>query len=326
VRTFSVGFEKALAVVDETETAGEFARHLGTDHTRVEITPEQIRGDIDAIVAGIDQPSIDGLNTYFVSKAAGQAVKVAISGTGADDLFMGYPWHARMLSHHAGTESFLESFADCALRFHQTFEKTDLGHLIHPALRRTRPQGKGASYASIDELRRADPVARMTALTLRGYTTNQLLRDIDAMSMAHSLEVRVPYLDPRVIDAGLSLPQEAILAKGAPLKPMQDSYRDSGIKRILIDIARPLLPAGFDAVPKRGFAFPLGLWLNGPLRDLVLDTLKPERVAATGVMHPGTMTHLPQLFSQNRPMTGWRLWLMLTTQLWAEQLGVEPAG
>lgn len=326
VKTFSVGFQPELAIIDETDLAGEFAAHLGTDHTRIEITPENIRSDIDRIVDGIDQPSIDGLNTYFVSKAAGEEVKVAISGTGADDLFMGYPWHARMLSHHANSQNFLADFAECSGRFHQTFSPADLGHLIHPALARRRPKGKGASYAAIDELRGADQVARMTALTLRGYTNNQLLRDIDAMSMAHSLEVRVPYLDPHVIDVGLSLPQDAILAHGAPLSPMKDSYRESGIKRILIDVARPLLPAGFDDVPKRGFALPLGVWLNGPLKDLVLEVLHPERVARTGVMHPGTMTHLPQLFDENRPMFGWRLWLMMTTQLWAERMGVEPAG
>lgn len=326
VKTFSVGFAPELAVVDETELAGEFAAHLGTEHTRIEISPAMIRADIDRIVDGIDQPSIDGLNTYFVSKAAGAEVKVAISGTGADDLFMGYPWHARMLTHHADTRNFLDDFAECTGKFHQTFAPGDLGHLIHPLLARRKPTGKGVTYAAIDELRDADPVARMTALTLRGYTSNQLLRDIDAMSMAHSLEVRVPYLDPRVIDVGLSLPQEAILAHGAPLKPMKQSYRESGIKRILIDIARPLLPAGFDAVPKRGFALPLALWLNGPLKDLVLDVLTPERVAKTGVMHPGTMVHLPQMFEENRPMFGWRLWLMLTTQLWAERMGVEPAG
>ncbi|MDF1793408.1 MAG: asparagine synthase (glutamine-hydrolyzing) [Thalassobaculaceae bacterium] len=326
VKTFSVGFQPELAIIDETELSGEFAAHLGTDHTRIEITPEQIRNDIDRIVDGIDQPSIDGLNTYFVSKAAGADVKVALSGTGADDLFMGYPWHARMLRHHADAPNFLDAFAECNGRFHQTFDPGDIGHLIHPLLARRRPMGKGVTYAAIDELHGADPIARMTALTLRGYTNNQLLRDIDAMSMAHSLEVRVPYLDPHVIDVGLSLPQDAILARGAPLNPMKDSYQESGIKRILIDVARPLLPKGFDDVPKRGFAMPLGIWLNGPLKDLVLDVLRPERVAKTGVMHPGTMTHLPQLFDQNRPMFGWRLWLMMITQIWAERMGVEPAG
>ncbi|MEQ8586979.1 MAG: asparagine synthase (glutamine-hydrolyzing) [Thalassobaculaceae bacterium] len=326
VKTYSVGFQSELSIIDETGLAGEFAAHLGTDHTRIEITPEEIRADIGRIVDGIDQPSIDGLNTYFVSKAAGAEVKVAISGTGADDLFMGYPWHARMLTHHAETKDFLDDFAACSNRFHQTFAPGDLGHLIHPALIRRRPVGKGVTYAAIDELRGADTIARMTALTLRGYTTNQLLRDIDAMSMAHSLEVRVPYLDPHVIDVGLSLPRDAIFAKDAPLKPMKDSYRESGIKRVLIDVARPLLPAGFDAVPKRGFAMPLAVWMNGPLKDLVLDVLRPERVAETGVMHPGTMRHLPSLFDANRPMFGWRLWLMMTTQLWAERMGVEPAG
>lgn len=325
VRTFSVGFDESLRVIDETGLAGQFASHLGTDHTRIQIGPQMIRDEIDSIVDAIDQPSIDGLNTYFVSKVTGRSVKAAISGTGGDDLFMGYPWHAHMLRRTDQGTNFLTEYAAAAGQFHQTFAATDADQLIAPALASESARDRLADYAAIDELGQCETVDRITALTLRGYTNNQLLRDIDAMSMAHSLEVRVPYLDPVIIDLGLSLPATAKLANPHPDATMRQSYRASGIKRILIDVARPLLPAGFDEVPKRGFGIPFGPWLNGPLRDMVIDVLKPGRVEKTGVLNPLAMARLQRLLADGKEVSGWRLWLMMTTQIWSERMGIEPA-
>ncbi len=324
VRTFSVGFGADLANFDETDLAGRFASHLGTSHTRLEVDHGMVRDDFERIVDGIDQPSIDGVNTYFVSKIAGEHGKVAISGTGADDLFIGYPWHASML--HAGPGGdFLENYAKAAGRFHETFTPKDVDHVMAPGMLARSGRDDRADYAAIDELAQSETVDRITALTLRGYTNNQLLRDIDAMSMANSLEVRVPYLDTRVIDLALSLPIGAKLARGVPAAPMRDSYRESGIKRILVDVATPLLPAGFDEVPKRGFGIPLGPWLNGPLRDLVQEVLTPERTARTGLLNPQTMRQLQSMLKDGKWLSGWRIWVMMTCQLWAERMGVEPA-
>ncbi len=324
VRTFSVGFGKDLAAIDETDIAERFASHLGTRHTRLEIDDQMLRDSLDHIAKAIDQPSIDGVNTYFVSKIAGQHVKVAISGTGGDDLFMGYPWHAQMLRYGSAGD-FLTAYAEAAGRFHETFAAGDVNQLIAPSLLASSGRDERADYLALDELAGADTVDRITALTLRGYTNNQLLRDIDAMSMAHSLEVRVPYLDTHVIDLALSLPIGAKLAHGIPSAPMRDSYRTSGIKRVLVDVAAPLLPPGFDDVPKRGFGIPFGRWLNGPLRGLVRSVLTPDRAARTGMLNPQTMARLQTLLADGRPVSGWRLWLMTISQLWAEHLGIEPA-
>jgi len=324
VRTFSVGFGADLAGFDETDIAGRFASHLGTSHTRLEIDHGMIRAEIDGIVDGIDQPSIDGVNTYFVSKAAGEHVKVAISGTGADDLFIGYPWHASMLQQGTSGD-FLAAYAKAAGLFHDTFTPKDADQIMAPGMLAPSGRDQRADYAALDELSQFETVDRITALTLRGYTNNQLLRDIDAMSMAHSLEVRVPFLDTHVIDLALSLPIGAKLARGVPDAPMRDSYRASGIKRILIDVATPLLPVGFDQVPKRGFGIPFGVWLNGPLRDIVQAVLTPERTARTGLLNPRTMAQLQAMLAAGKSLSGWRVWLMIVCQLWAERMGVEPA-
>ena len=96
VKTFSVGFEGEGRDIDETDDAERTARHIGTDHTRVIVSGEDVRERIRHIAYGLDQPTVDGVNSYFVSMAARRAVTVAISGTGGDELFAGYPWFALM--------------------------------------------------------------------------------------------------------------------------------------------------------------------------------------------------------------------------------------
>ena len=97
VKTFSVGFEAEGRDLDETDDAERTARFIGTDHTRVVVRGEDVRDRIRHIASGLDQPSVDGVNSYFVSLAARQAVTVAISGTGGDELFAGYPWFSQMV-------------------------------------------------------------------------------------------------------------------------------------------------------------------------------------------------------------------------------------
>src|SRR5215212_5994992 len=114
---------------------------------------------------------------------------------------------------------------------------------------------------------------------------NQLLRDLDAVSMAHSLEVRVPFLDREVVDAALSLPVSAKIGSGqVVINSGEKSYLEAGTKRILMDVARPLLPNGFDQMPKRGFVMPFSAWLRGPLREIFEDTLGSESVRKRGLL------------------------------------------
>ena len=137
--------------------------------------------------------------------------------------------------------------------------------LLAPELRQKAQSGrmKSRDLAPIDEVEMGSVIERVTGLCLRGYTNNQLLRDIDATSMAHSLEVRVPYLDTVITDMALSLPDDAKLKQFDQLpSSTQSSYRATGAKRILIDIGQPLLPKDFDVQPKRGFAMPFDFSLR----------------------------------------------------------------
>src|SRR5205085_1436870 len=239
----------------------------------------------------LDQPTVDGVNSYFVSMAARQGVTVAVSGTGGDELFAGYPWFGHMALEEArGLVAPWKSLARSVLasaarrpaldplvsmrggyrfgRFRDsegflaryyaanpTFESGWAARLLSPSLRSEAQAGRSPHYdlLPVDELPHGSVLERVTGVCLRGYTTNQLLRDIDAASMSHSLEVRVPYLDPVVADAALSLPDGAKLGSLPDGEGWQQrSYREAGTKRILLDVAKPLLPAGYDTQPKRG--------------------------------------------------------------------------
>ena len=210
------------------------ARHLGTDHTTSIVTGDDVRDRITAIAAALDQPSVDGVNSYFVSLAARRGVTVAVSGTGADELFAGYPWFITMAreterwarepwralagsmvaaaARHPAFDRLLRrrgggrvhrlrrgGFVGAYGETYQIFGPVGAARLLAPGV--AAGAGAGApphrDLTRLDELARGSAIERVTALATRGYLTNQLLRDIDAVSMAHSLEVRVPYLDHR---------------------------------------------------------------------------------------------------------------------------------
>jgi len=359
VKTFSVGFAAEGSYIDETDDAHAVAQFIGTDHSRVLVTGQDVRDRISNIAASLDQPSVDGVNAYFVSMAASGGVTVAISGTGGDELFGGYPWFRNMalavrrgwlsavnglvgdiarcgifdpilegrwgklLDKVRGQSLFLPYYA----RQHQVFGAHGAARILSAELKslsqiRLPPE---TVAAMADELPEASPVDRVTALCLRGYTQNQLLRDIDAVSMSHSLEVRVPYLDPKVVDLALSLPVSAKLGDGAFASGAANStYRETGLKRILVDASRGLVPNNIDLQQKRGFAMPFDSWMRGPLREVVEDTLSPSSVSNRGFFDvKAVLSYYERFFAQ---ASSWVfLWLLMITELWCrEVLDVAP--
>jgi asparagine synthase (glutamine-hydrolysing) len=172
-----------------------------------------------------------------------------------------------------------------------------------------------------DELSGGSAIERVTGLCLRGYTGNQILRDIDAVSMCHSLEVRVPFLDRTVVDTALSLPDEVKLRMPVVISAglLSRSYRETGAKRILIDSARNLLPAGLDLQSKRGFGMPFDAWLKGPVGDVLADTTSKESVLQRRLLDPGEVETVCRSFADGR--TGWaQPWLLMMLELWCREV------
>lgn len=358
VKTFSVGFESEGSHMDETDDAMRIARYLGTDHSRVVVTGQEVRDKISRIAAGLDQPSVDGVNSYFVSQAARSQVTVAISGTGGDELFAGYPWFLNMAVASARDEKhpiqnaikkslartmrqgFFDPVATGSMglfidlirgasgfvpryaRQYFIFDVHSTARILAPSLRTKTRIGRepGFDLEQADELPLAPTLERVSALCLRSYTQNQLLRDIDAVSMAHSLEVRVPFLDPVVTDTALSLPREAKLRDLGKLPiSAAATYRETGTKKILVDIGKGLLPDGLDLQKKRGFGMPFESWLKGPLRDVLEDALSPSAVQQRGFFDADAVQTLKKSFQVGK--ISWpKPWLLMITELWCREV------
>lgn len=357
LKTFSVGFEAEGEHIDETDQAQTTAHFLGTDHSRVVVRGEDVRDKIEQIAFALDQPTVDGVNSYFVSAAARRRVTVAISGTGGDELFAGYPWFEQMAFEETQRQSaplkaLLTSVArqpvfdslvplrggyrfgnwrDDAgflVRYYAAnpmFEAPWTARLLARDLRTPAQAGRSPHYdlSAIDELPQASVIERVTGLCVRGYTANQLLRDIDAASMAHSLEVRVPFLDPVIADIALSLPDSAKLGNDPRASSNGPrSYREAGTKRILLDVAKDLLPPGFDTRPKTGFSMPFNSWLKGPLRDVFLDTLSEPVVTKRGLLDAQAVTGVRDQFLSGA--TDWpQPWLLMMIELWARSISKQ---
>lgn len=360
VKTFSVGFEAEGSDIDETVDAERIARFIGTDHARVVVTGKDVRDHINHIANALDQPSVDGVNSYFVSMAARQGVTVAVSGTGGDELFAGYPWFAKMewdenfwrgqqtwkalartalapavrlslfdslpparLQNRINELRYTTDFRTRYIGTHEIFGNAGAAGMLARKLRAEAQGGRSAYYdlSEIDELQRGSTVERVTGLCLRGYTANQLLRDIDAVSMAHSLEVRVPYLDHIVADMALSLPDAAKLGDisrlGSSLE--HSTYRQLGAKRILIDVGRRLLPGDLDSQAKRGFSMPFDSWLKGALGEVLQDTLSADTVRRRGLFNEERVMAMKDGFFGGRVL--WtQPWLLMMVELWCREV------
>jgi asparagine synthase (glutamine-hydrolysing) len=287
LHTFSVDFESA-SMASEAAIAAETAAAIGATHTNVRISNASIRPAWDRWLTHMDRPCVDGLNTLLVSLAARDGgMTVAMSGAGADELFGGYPqfqripalvpylrgvgWmppHLRRLAASLASVGMQPSrrgkIADMAACFpdpiHLTVQWRRL--MWDDAIRSIVPTAIGldASWMPAgwpDFLTAPDDDAFLVTQQAETmlYLSNTLLRDADVMGMATSLEIRVPYLDRRVIELATSLPGSLHMPAGGPFK------------NLLRRAFGQELPQAVMRRPKTGFTLPIRDWIAGPLRE-----------------------------------------------------------
>jgi asparagine synthase (glutamine-hydrolysing) len=290
IRSFSVCLNERE--FGEAGCAEHVARAYGADHHSVLVTEDEILSSLPKALRAMDQPSINGLDAFIVSQAAaGAGMKVALSGLGGDEVFVGDDLFqavareegapnrvkaaAPRLRKAAASAIGAFSSSDSAARLSAMLRGENLeGHSVK--LRRplfTAGQrlalmlaGGGASPAveswndrQMSNCAAADPINRASALELGGYLGNALLRDIDTMSMAHGLEVRVPLIDYRVVEKMLAVPGQLKLRRKEPKWMLLDAV--GGLPREVADRA------------KRGFELPFKNWLAGALRDRIESAL-----------------------------------------------------
>ena len=279
LHTFSVGFEDAT--YDESRYARLIAERYQTDHTEIRLGSEQVIETVKEAVLSMDLPSLDGINSYIVAKeVAKKGFKVALAGTGGDELFGGYPQFrslprlkylalaprpllALLLRWKKGRHLLTDTprrmdaglFAQWWRRSWNASLLRELGLPSRPIPEEPRPE-------------LADDFAKISWSELSHYLRDVLLRDSDQMSMAVSLEVRVPFLDHELVEFILGL-------------PAAEKERPGLVKSLLIDATADLLPREIYDRRKMGFELPMPAWIKGPLREFSLAGL--DHLAVAGV-------------------------------------------
>jgi len=282
IRSVSIAFEESE--YDESSRVRAVAERFGTEHVEQVVTARDVESELDHIVASMDQPTVDGINTYFVSRAAKEAgLTVALSGLGADELFGGYqsfqtvprvrnvlralvpvPGHKRVaqLAERSTVLPYRVRKLAAWTNGTATLEATyaTIRGLIPPDRAATLAGERfdAESYMQATSVRSdMTEIETVSVMESRFYMHNQLLRDTDAMSMIHSLEVRVPFLDNDVI----SLAAQSRRLLGTGQKPALARARSI------------YFPRGEREDGKKGFTFPLDRWLRGPLANKVDSSL-----------------------------------------------------
>jgi len=328
-KTFSVVFDEQE--FSESAHAALVARKFRTEHREVRLSESSLLEMLPAALASLDQPSIDAMNTYVISKAVKEAgVSVALSGLGGDELFAGYPSFRRAsktqaLKHVPGL--FRSSMAAAAkLNGNRFARQNKLWQLAASrgtpqeiysisrqlfsdnqiaAISKLEPEGQ---LDKISQRNGHDPINTMSRLELQGYMANTLLRDTDCMSMAHSLEVRVPFVDKQVVRSVLSLPGDWKFIRGSKVpKPL--------LAEVLVD----LLPTDFLTRPKMGFTLPFEKWMLSKLRDEVSRVLADDKLLDASYLNLKGVTRLFNSFLTAPRSVGWsRPWSTYALAKWCE--------
>src|SRR5262245_34102550 len=335
VRTFSIGFDEPQ--FDELDHARTVAEHFDTDHHEFVVRPDGL-AILDRLIEHFDEPFAysSAIPTWYVSEIARRHVTVVLSGDGGDELFGGYDRylpHPRvaqfdrlglpgaqkaagaifpLLPHGARGKNFLRHvsrnvdgrYLD-SVAFFQPDEKIAL---YSPDMHRSL-QAWDAERTLGTRLTRFAPLpahSRMMRLDFETYLPEDVLTKVDRMSMAHSIESRVPLLDNAVIDFAATLP--------ATLK-----IHDGRRKHVLKEAVRQMLPAGILDRKKQGFGVPLGVWFRGGLADVFSDVLRSPRTRQRGYFKAGFVDRLLQEHLSGRRDHTLRMWQLLVFELWHRQ-------
>ena len=332
LRTFSVGFE-SRSVANELAGAAKLAGHLESEHHELLLDPGDVARDLPSILGSLDGPLGDAtaIPTWYMSMLARKTVTVALSGEGADEMFGGYDrqrydtWLDRIgplgrallpaaltlagkrpsarLRGRLGMRPGLQRQLDWS----RVFTASEIDDLVGDPL----PGEESLFALHVDSARRwqerarCDPVNARLAADRELFLVGDLLPKVDRMSMAHSLEVRVPYLDHDLADF--------ILAQ-----PGSRKIRGRQVKWLLRRFAASVLPPGAAAQRKQGFDVPIADWQRGPLRDALTDYLGESTVRRRGLFRAERVSSMVSQHLRGAADHGQRLWLLMALEGWMQ--------
>jgi asparagine synthase (glutamine-hydrolysing) len=335
--TFSLVFRETE--FDEGPYSRAIAARFNTEHHEIEISKDDVLAALPDALRAMDQPTIDGINTYLVSaKARAAGMKVALTGLGADEMFAGYSnfrrvpkmerlaaWsdhlptaarrsiaksmpafagksdRSRKLTELVGEESAVHPYFIARMLFAASERETLFSSEHHEDIKR---ELAASLQGAVNQAATLDSVNRVSYLESRCYMKNTLLRDSDFMSMAHGLELRVPFLDRTLVEACFRIPGANKLNGRLP-------------KSLLLSSLGAELPQEIVKRPKRGFTLPFERWLRGDMRGAVERVLLGNQSGRSG-LNPDAVRCVWERFLAGE--TTWsRPWSLYVLQNWCEQ-------
>ena len=341
VKTFSIGFEEDS--FDESKYAREVAIHLGTEHYEEKLSVDTASELISGIGKWLDEPLSDGslLPTFLLSRFVRQHVTVALGGDGGDEIFAGYPMYyghkmARVydsiprfvragmiepvvnslpvsnknLSFDYKAKRFVAaSKYDLVTRHHSWFGSFSLDSQMDLLTQSVKYSTNGDVYSDAKNMLKicdaTEQIEQMQFLDINFYMAEDILTKVDRASMAVSLEVRAPFLDPRVAEFASSLPLEYKL-------------NGSNGKYILKKAVEKLLPKTVTKRAKKGFGIPIAEWLRGKLNPLAHDLLSRERLIKQDLFDFEFVEKLLSEHERGIASHHKQLWTLLVFQMWYE--------
>ncbi len=344
IKTFSVSFRGHSH--DESPYFREVARHYGTEHHEFDLNPEEdLAATIEQLTEYCDEPSADAgaLPVWYLSRMTRQQVTVALSGEGADELFGGYltyradalasgmrrvpAWMRRTglgllrlwpvsddkISLEYKAKRFLEGSllppAEAHLFWNGTFNSKQR-QALYRAARYSNPGDLMNTLPT--EAFQCGEVNRYLWLDQRFYLADDILTKCDRMSMAHSLEIRPPFLDHRIVEFAATLPEDF-------------KVRGDSLKWILRELMRDKLPRVVLERPKEGFDIPTHRWFRGVLRPMMEDVLADETVRRTCLFDAAFVRRIKDDHVARRANYGYPLWGLLNLFLWMKRWKIETA-
>jgi asparagine synthase (glutamine-hydrolysing) len=337
LRTFSITFKGRS--FDESASIAETSRHFGSKHTELDLDETaDLEDAIEKMAYYSDEPSADAgaLPAWFLAKMSSKDVTVVLTGEGADELFAGYLTYkadryaaaarhvpAPLRRAALNWAGFLP-VSDDKISFEYKLKRFLQGSLLSPEMAHVFWNGTFTEAQKCQFFRFADAdpldtvlkkmsggpgLQRYLDFDQRYYLADDILYKVDRMSMAHSLEARPPFLDPRIVDFAARLPEKFKL-------------NGSQSKYVLRRLMQDKLPPNVLRRPKIGFDIPVHDWFRSVLRPMLLDTLSEDAVRATGLFNWNAMEQLLSDHLGRKANLGYHLWGLMVLLLWMKQWNV----
>jgi len=347
VETYTIGY-KDMPLFDETDYARDVALFNRTDHHEIKLGAGDIMEAIPQVLASFDEPFGDSsaVPTFVVSRETRKGVKVALSGDGGDELFAGYrmykgeDWYGRyrlipsfirknlieplclslsdsrdekVSDYIRRSKKFIrgakDTFAERFFTWNEVFTRDLRKDILSSSMTVDQELGIKLMASRLNELR-DDHINSMLYADLKESLPGDMLKKVDAMSMFHSLEVRVPILDHRVCELAFSMRGDWKLRNGKS-------------KYVLVETFKDILPPSLHNRPKWGFEMPISKWLKTDLRYLIEEYLSKDVITRQGIFNYAVIQELISNLMSNRVDTSWQIWNIIVFQVWYGQYGKD---